>query len=36
MKDIYTEKGYGAHLNKKGNLLLSNIIFEFLKKNEIK
>ena len=36
MRDIYTEKGYGAHLNRNGNLVLSNIIFDFLKKNEIK
>ena len=35
INDIYTEKGYGAHLNKKGNQILSDLIINNLKKNAI-
>ena len=35
INDIYTEKGYGAHLNKKGNQILSNLIINNLRKNAI-
>ena len=35
-RDIYTEEGYGAHFNKKGNYILSNIIFNYLNENKIR